>query len=142
MEPAKKKILVVEDDAEMRFLVTSILNHRGFDVTAVETGTEAMSRMRQAFFDLVVLDVLLPDRDGLSLCDQIKRQSAMADLPVVFLSSVTSEPVVQQGLKLGAADFFVKPPSPVEFVGRIHELLARASAAAAPGDVFQRPIFA
>jgi DNA-binding response OmpR family regulator len=121
-----KKILVVDDDAEMKLYVSSILSARGYEVRSVETGCEALAAMRNEFFDLVILDVLLPDTNGLDLCMKMKDFSPDGHLPVILLSSITDQTVIEHGLKNGADAFMNKPPSPVELVGRTVGLLAAA----------------
>lgn len=125
-----KRILVVEDDPDMRLLTTSILKSRGFDVTAVETGCEAMAALKQGLFDLAVLDVLLPDTNGLALCDQIKKQNFMIFMPVILLTSVTDEAIIRQSFKMGADEYLQKPPAPVDFIGRVQVLLQKAGQSA------------
>lgn len=142
-----KRILVVEDDPEMRLLTTAILERRGFDVKAVETGCEALAEMRQSLFDLVVLDVLLPDANGISLCEQIKKQNFMVFMPVILLTSVTDESVKRQGFRMGADEYMNKPPSPIELVGRVQELLSEVERRRTPDlptteTPFIRPVFA
>ncbi len=122
----KKRLLLVEDDPEMRTYVAALLEQRGFEVKAVETGREALVAMRQAFFDLVVLDVLLPDTNGLDLSLQLKQSQPQAFLPILLLSSVADEAVIRRALETGADAYLAKPPAPVELVGRAMELLTEA----------------
>ncbi|HRY30215.1 MAG TPA: response regulator transcription factor [Elusimicrobiota bacterium] len=118
-----KKILVIDDDADMRLYVSSILQAQGFEVKSVETGCEAMSAMRNEFFDLVVMDILLPDTNGLDLCKKVKEFN-VSSMPVILLSSVTDDAVIRSGLEEKKADaFMAKPPSPLELVRRALGLL-------------------
>jgi DNA-binding response OmpR family regulator len=137
-----KRILVIEDDPEMRLLTTSILARRGYQTVSVETGCQALAEMRRALFDLVVLDLLLPDTNGLTLCEEIKRQNFMAYIPVILLTSVTAEGVVRQGFKVGADEYMVKPPSPIDLVNRVQDLLSQAERRNPPDQPFPRAVFA
>lgn len=122
-------ILVVDDDQEIRNLVAQFLKRHGFRVdTAADGG--AMFRMLEAGrFDLVVLDLMLPGEDGLSLCRRLRGES---NLPVIMLTAMGEEADRIVGLEMGADDYLPKPFSPRELLARIRSVLRRASLA--PGD--------
>lgn len=122
-----KKILIIDDDADMRLYISSILEARGYTIKTVETGCEALAAMRAEFFDLVVMDILLPDTNGLDLCLKVKDLN-LGQMPVILVSSVTDKNIVEHGLRTGADAYIAKPPSPVELVGQAVGLLEQADA--------------
>jgi two-component system OmpR family response regulator len=117
-------ILVVDDDQEIRNLVAQFLKRHGFRVDTAADGV-AMFRMLEAGrFDLVVLDLMLPGEDGLSLCRRLRGES---NLPVIMLTAMGEETDRIIGLEMGAYDYLPKPFSPRELLARIRSVLRRAS---------------
>ncbi|HXJ64840.1 MAG TPA: response regulator transcription factor [Actinomycetota bacterium] len=126
-----RTILVVEDEMKIARLVRDYLEHAGFEVLVAGDGDSAMSSVRGAKPDLVVLDLGLPGRDGLDVTREIRRTST---LPIVMLTARGDEADRVVGLELGADDYVVKPFSPRELVARIRAVLRRTEAAGgAPG---------
>ena len=123
-------ILVVDDDTHIREVVTYALEQDGHRVQAVDNGLAALSEIRRgrasglpsARFDLIVLDILMPDLDGLSVCRQIREHD---DVPIIFLSSRAEEFDRILGLDLGADDYLAKPFSPRELATRVRVILRR-----------------
>ncbi len=118
-------ILVVEDDPGIRMLVADLLRGEGFDVETAEDATEmngVMSRLRP---DLMILDVMLPGEDGLSICRRIRAQDW---LPILMLTAKSEEVDRVVGLELGADDYLVKPFGPRELLARVRALLRRSNA--------------
>ena len=120
---AQAKLLVVDDDREIRDLLSRYLGRQGFKVETAGDGREMDRRLDQGRFDLVVLDIMLPGEDGLSLCRRIRAQSA---LPVIMLTAVAEETDRIIGLEMGADDYLVKPFNPRELLARIKAVLRRA----------------
>jgi two-component system alkaline phosphatase synthesis response regulator PhoP len=126
-----RTILVVEDEMKIARLVRDYLEHAGFEVLVAGDGDSAMSSVRGAKPDLVVLDLGLPGRDGLDVTREIRRTS---NLPIVMLTARGEEADRVVGLELGADDYVVKPFSPRELVARIRAVLRRTdSVGGAPG---------
>jgi two-component system alkaline phosphatase synthesis response regulator PhoP len=126
-----RTILVVEDEMKIARLVRDYLEHAGFEVLVAGDGDSAMSSVRGAKPDLVVLDLGLPGRDGLDVTREIRRTS---NLPIVMLTARGDEADRIVGLELGADDYVVKPFSPRELVARIRAVLRRTdSVGGAPG---------
>ena len=126
-----RTILVVEDELKIARLVRDYLEHAGFEVLVAGDGESAMSSVRGAKPDLVVLDLGLPGRDGLDVTREIRRTS---NLPIVMLTARGDEADRIVGLELGADDYVVKPFSPRELVARIRAVLRRTdSLGGAPG---------
>ena len=126
-----RTILVVEDEMKIARLVRDYLQHAGYEVLVAGDGESAMSTVRGAKPDLVVLDLGLPGRDGLDVTREIRRTS---NLPIVMLTARGEEADRVVGLELGADDYVVKPFSPRELVARIRAVLRRTdSAGGGPG---------
>ncbi len=128
------EILVVDDDPHLREVVTYALTREGFTVHEAENGVAALERFDAAPVDLIVLDVLMPEMDGLEVCRRIRANS---NVPIVFLSSRGEEIDKVLGLELGGDDYVAKPFSPRELVSRVKAVLRRtrgAEAAATSSD--------
>jgi DNA-binding response OmpR family regulator len=120
------RILVVDDEAELRRLVRFHLEREGFQVEEAADGDTALRRATSEPFDLVVLDVMLPGRDGFDVC---RRLRARSDLPVILLTARTEETDRVLGLDLGADDYVPKPFSPRELAARVRAVLRRRQGA-------------
>lgn len=120
-----RRVLVVDDEAHIRDVVQFALSREGFTVRAVADGKSARAALGAESFDVIVLDVMLPDVDGLTLCREIRASSRT---PIVFLSARGDEIDRVLGLELGGDDYLVKPFSPRELVARAKAVLRRSSA--------------
>ena len=119
-------ILVADDDAHIREVVQFALEREGYRVLLAKDGAEALQRARGGGIDLLVLDVTMPQCDGLEVC---RRLRAEGNLPVIFLSSRGDEVDRIVGLELGGDDYLAKPFSPRELVARVRAVLRRHGAA-------------
>lgn len=119
-------ILVVEDEQSIADSITYALRSEGFAATHVTTGAEALVKLDQNQFQLAILDVGLPDRNGFDLCRDIK--ATHATLPVIFLTARSGEIDRVVGLEIGANDYLAKPFSPRELTARVRSLLRLVSA--------------
>ena len=127
----KPHILVVDDDTRLRELLRSFLSRNGFRVTVAGNTAEARERLGVLDFDLIVLDVMMPGEDGLSLCRHLAETKA---IPTILLTA-RGEPTDRiVGLEIGADDYIVKPFEPRELVARIRSVLRRASRASVPPE--------
>jgi len=122
---SKERLLVIEDDADIQELIRVPLLRNGFQVTCVENGTSALEAVRTETYDLVLLDLMLPDMDGLDICKFLKRDPKTAVLPVVIVTAKREDADVVVGLELGADDYVVKPFSPRVLLARIQAILRR-----------------
>ncbi|MFO8064565.1 MAG: response regulator [Spirochaetota bacterium] len=120
-------ILVVDDERDILELVAYNLEKEGFHVITVETGTAALDQVRSAVPDLVVLDLMLPDVDGLAVCKQLKAERSTASVPILMLTAKSEDTDVVAGLELGADDYLTKPFSPRVLTARIRAVLRRYS---------------
>ncbi|WP_448203565.1 response regulator [Azospirillum sp. sgz302134] len=126
-------LLVVDDDREIRSLLAQFLTRHGFRVTAAKDGAEMLRTLETARVDLIVLDLMMPGEDGLSLCRRLRASSDTAQTPVIMLTAMGDETDRIVGLEMGADDYLAKPFSPRELLARIKAVLRRASTAPAPG---------
>lgn len=116
-------ILLVEDNEAIILGLEYLLKEEGFGCLFARTGGEAREQLRRGAFDLVLLDIALPDGDGWSLCRQLRRSDP--DIPVIFLTAREEELDVVQGLELGADDYIIKPFRNRELISRIKAVLRR-----------------
>lgn len=116
-------ILIVDDDAEIRDLLGRFLARHGFRVDTAADGRAMARLMETARFDLVVLDLMLPGEDGLSLCRGLRARST---LPIIMLTAIGEETDRIVGLEMGADDYLAKPFNPRELLARIRAVLRRA----------------
>lgn len=123
-----QKILVVDDDAHIREVVSFALQKAGYATVAAENGRVALERFRQEKPALLVLDILMPELDGTEVCRAIRAQPQNQATPIIFLSSKDDEVDRIVGLELGGDDYMSKPFSPRELVARVKAILRRASA--------------
>ena len=115
-------ILVVDDEPEIADLVTVYLRGEGFRVYPCGTGTEALEILRREEIDLAVLDVMLPDISGMTLCAEIRRTH---QFPILMLTAKSEDTDKITGLTVGADDYMTKPFSPLEMVARVKAQLRR-----------------
>jgi len=130
------RILLVDDELSVQKLLTYPLRKEGYDVIPALDGREALERLRDDNFDLVVLDVMLPRMDGFDVCRAIRSRSTV---PIIMLTAKTEETDKVLGLELGADDYITKPFSVREFRSRVKAVLRRA-ALAQPETQFEDPI--
>jgi two-component system phosphate regulon response regulator PhoB len=121
----KPKILVVEDEPDAAELVEFNLKAAGFDVVSAADGTAALERARMHVPDLILLDLMLPEVDGLEVCKIVRRDPATSAIPIIMLTAKAAELDRVLGLELGADDYITKPFSPRELVLRVKNLLRR-----------------
>jgi two-component system, OmpR family, response regulator len=118
------RVLVADDEAHIREVVQYALVRDGHSVDVAVNGEQALERLKRGGIDLVILDVLMPELDGLAVCRRVR---ATAKVPIIFLSSRTEETDRVLGLELGGDDYVTKPFSPRELVARVKAVLRRTS---------------
>jgi two-component system, OmpR family, response regulator len=136
MSATAPRILLVDDELSVQKLLAYPLRKEGYDVIPALNGREALDRLRDDNFDLVVLDVMLPRMDGFDVCRAIRSRSTV---PIIMLTAKTEETDKVLGLELGADDYITKPFSVREFRSRVKAVLRRA-ALAQPEAQFEEPI--
>lgn len=122
-------ILVVDDDPHLREVVGFALGQAGFHVEQASNGRAGLEQVRRSVPALIVLDIMMPEMDGLEMCREVRRSH---EVPIVFLSSRDDEVDRILGLELGGDDYLTKPFSPRELVARVKAVLRRARATASP----------
>jgi DNA-binding response OmpR family regulator len=118
------RILIVDDERDFVELVQFRLGALGYEFIVASDGVQALSQARQFKPDLILLDILLPDLDGLSVCEILRRQPSTKKIPVIFMSALSSE-VTKRTVAMHADDFFTKPLDLVRLECRIADLLHR-----------------
>jgi CheY-like chemotaxis protein len=123
------RILVVEDEVHIQRLIKLVLEKHKLEVDTASSGEEALQRLKAgARPDMILLDILMPGIDGLSVLRTLKSTAEFKDIPVVMLTALAQENVVLQGIKLGAKDYIRKPFHPTELVKRLAKHLAGVAA--------------
>src|SRR3569832_2810743 len=117
------RILIADDEPNIREVISSALERAGFGVATARNGSEALQQVRRGPIDLIVLDIGMPEMDGLEVCRQIRKTS---DVPILFLSARDEEIARILGLEMGGDDYVTKPFSPRELVARVDVVLRRA----------------
>ncbi|ABO50424.1 two component transcriptional regulator, winged helix family [Desulforamulus reducens MI-1] len=119
------KLLIVDDEEKIRNLIKVYLVKEGFEVDELDNGNRVVDSIKSSHFDMVVLDIMLPGPDGLSLCKEIRK---ISNIPIIMLTAKGDEIDRIIGLEVGADDYIVKPFSPRELVARINAILRRVAA--------------
>ncbi|MRR50947.1 MAG: two-component system response regulator OmpR [Rhodocyclaceae bacterium] len=131
MNETKEKILVVDDDLRLRQLLERYLGEQGYVVKAVDGGAAMDKALARELYDLIVLDLMMPGEDGLSICRRLRAEKNPVALIMLTAKGDEVDRIV--GLELGADDYLPKPFNPRELVARIHAVLRRRSAPPPPG---------
>ena len=125
-----KKILVIDDDPDLVEATSMILKSRHYDVIAAYGGVEGLEKARAENPDIIVLDVMMPDKDGYTVCKELKADPALNSIPVLLLTAVVSHISTtryshQMGMETEADDYMDKPVEPVELAKRVEALFSR-----------------
>lgn len=121
------RVLIVEDEPDIKRLLRAYLEKEGFFVDETGNGSRALTMVNQNSYDLVILDIMIPEIDGWSVCQKIRKQS---NVPIIMVTAKGTESDKLMGLELGADDYLVKPFSPKELIARIKALFRRIKATA------------
>lgn len=125
MNQAKGKILVVDDEAKIRALIRKYAEYEGYTVAEAADGMEAVSKAKAVDFDIIILDIMMPELDGFSACREIRKEK---QTPVLMLSARGEEYDKIHGFELGIDDYLVKPFSPRELMLRVNAIISRYAA--------------
>lgn len=123
MPPSPQRVLVVEDEPTIADILCDYLQQAGFAATRLGDGRQALDAIRSAPFDLIILDLMLPGLDGISLCREVR---GFSNIPIIMVTALVEEVDRLLGLKVGADDYICKPFSPREVVARVAAVLRRA----------------
>jgi DNA-binding response OmpR family regulator len=132
MSAMAARVLIVEDDRDIADLVALYLGKSGFTAEVIGSGREALQAIQERAPDLLILDLMLPEMDGLEVCRAVRTNERTAALPIIMLTARAEESDRIVGLELGADDYLAKPFSPNELVARARALLRRAQRHASP----------
>lgn len=116
-------VLVVDDEPMTRDLLRMMLRPAGFEVFEAEDGLDALKKIKKCRPDIVVLDVMMPNLDGISTCQALREDPATATLPVIMLSAKTHFNAVEEGMRAGATKYLSKPVSRKDLIQHITEIL-------------------
>ncbi|CAG9614021.1 Transcriptional regulatory protein SrrA [Bacillus rhizoplanae] len=119
---SKYKVLLVDDESDMRQLVGMYLDNFGYEWKEAQNGKQALHILEIEDFDFVILDIMMPEMDGIAVCKEIRKTS---DIPIIFLTAKGEEWNRVNGLRTGADDYIVKPFSPGELIARMEAVLRR-----------------
>jgi DNA-binding response OmpR family regulator len=120
------KIIVIDDDTAVTDLLSALLRSHGFEVRATNSSTEGMNLIREENFDLVILDLMMPDMDGWEICKEVR---SFSQVPIIVLSALNDPSMVASVLDAGADDYLTKPTPSRILVAHINRLLRRNGAA-------------
>lgn len=124
MDSVKKHLLIVDDQKEIRESLKAYLVRHDYRITLADSAEAARTVLKKAAIDLVILDIMMPGEDGLSLCRELR---ANGDLPIIMLTAMAEETDRIIGLEMGSDDYITKPFNPRELLARIRAVLRRAS---------------
>jgi two-component system phosphate regulon response regulator PhoB len=130
----KPRVLVVEDDTDILQLVSYNLIKAGFNVTCADSGEEGLQILEREEVDALVLDLMLPGKDGGEICRMVRKQEATRTLPVIMLTAKSEEDDIVAGLGYGADDYVTKPFSPRVLIARIEAALRRTPESEPPAE--------
>ncbi len=124
----KAKILLVDDDIDFVEATKTILESKPYDVVVAREGDEGLRKARQEHPDLIILDVIMPVKNGFSVAEQLKKDPELSEIPIIMLTAFSSKGVetsipASRGLTLEAEDYIEKPISPEELLGRVEKQL-------------------
>ncbi len=119
------KILIAEDERDIRDLITFTLRFAGYEVVAASNGEEAVTLALQEIPDLIISDVRMPRMNGYEACEKIKAEEKTKHIPVIFLSAKGQDAEIQTGMNVGAEEYLLKPFAPDQLTSRIQAVLAQ-----------------
>ncbi len=122
----RAKILVVDDEKDILELVSYNLQKEGFEIATSKNGEEALTLVNKESYDLIILDLMMPDIDGMELCKVLKSSEETASIPIIMLTARSEELDMVLGLEMGADDYVTKPFSPRELIARVKAVLRRS----------------
>ncbi|MCG7871306.1 MAG: response regulator [Candidatus Thiodiazotropha lotti] len=122
-----KKILIVDDEPNIVFSVEFLMKRSGYEVVSAADGEQAMQLLADEVPDLMILDVMMPRKNGFEVCAEVRNDQRLSDLPILMLSAKGRDAEIKKGLSLGADAYITKPFSTHELVEKVNQLLQRRS---------------
>lgn len=129
MEPKGRKVLIADDEPDILEILKYNLEKEGYTVLTAKDGDEALDKAKQAQPDLIVLDMMMPKKSGMEVCELLRAQSQFKDTLIMFLTALSDETTQLKGFDTGADDYVTKPISPTVFVSKVNALLRRVKPA-------------
>ena len=123
-EQTKELILIVDDNPQNIQLLGSIIDQDAYDLAFATRGADALDYLQSEIPDLILLDVMMPELDGYTVCERIKEDNRLKDIPIIFLTAKKEAEDIVKGFKVGGVDYITKPFYPVELIARIENQLA------------------
>jgi two-component system, OmpR family, alkaline phosphatase synthesis response regulator PhoP len=127
METRARKVLIADDEPDILEILKYNLSNEGYEVITAKDGDEALEKARRTLPDLVILDVMMPKKTGVEVCQLLRAQSAFKETLIIFLTAVNDEGTQIKGLETGADDYVSKPISPKVFMSRVNALFRRVN---------------
>ena len=127
METKARKVLIADDEPDILEILKYNLSNEGYEVITAKDGDEALEKARRTQPDLVVLDVMMPKKTGVEVCQLLRAQAAFKETLIIFLTAVNDEGTQIKGLETGADDYISKPISPRVFLSRVNALFRRSN---------------
>ena len=121
-------VLIVDDEPLTQDMLRLMLEPAGFRVTGAEHGLEALEKVKESKPDIMILDVMMPHMDGITVCKKLRSNAETADLPIIMLSGKTHLNAVEEGMRAGANRYLAKPMSRAELIQNLREVLAETAA--------------
>jgi len=118
-----KRILVVDDDELVRLALDELLTPEGYEIHTVSSGREALERIEALVYDLLMLDIIMPEMDGIEICKIIRKREDYSEVPIIFLTAKSREEDKTLGLEAGANLFLSKPIAPEKLLTLISETI-------------------
>ncbi|MEO6612566.1 MAG: response regulator transcription factor [Chitinophagaceae bacterium] len=125
METKARKVLIADDEPDILEILKYNLSNEGYEVITAKDGDEALEKARRNLPDLVILDVMMPKKTGVEVCQLLRMQPAFKETLIIFLTAVNDEGTQIKGLETGADDYLSKPISPKVFLSRVNALFRR-----------------
>jgi len=126
MENKNKRVLIVEDDPFIADVYVLKLESEGYTVETAEDGVKGLEALKKKKFDVVLLDILMPNLDGFKVLEQIKKNPSVSRTPVIILTNLSQKQDIQKGIELGASDYIIKTKfTPTEVVKTIAKVLEK-----------------
>src|SRR5688572_18430394 len=125
METKARKVLIADDEPDILEILKYNLSNEGYEVVTAKDGDEALEKTRRFMPDLVVLDVMMPKKNGVEVCQILRAQPAFRETLIIFLTAISDEGTQIKGLETGADDYISKPISPRVFLSRVNALFRR-----------------
>lgn len=119
----KRKVLIVDDDRSLRLLVRATLGDEEYEILEAATGKEALEIARRELPELLLLDIMMPTIDGLTVCEQLKSDPATTNINVVMLTAVRRPEDIERSKAVGADEYFTKPFSPLELLQLVERIM-------------------